>query len=931
MKQSPSRKRIRVVRIVLLAAGLLQMALSVGTAVGQTQPSKAPPEAQTGGPITAAVESPYLGFTFSYYGTSNSSRFLAARLVVSNPTAEPIVVKARNISLGVEGSDLRLKEPIGSLRNQTIQAGNQIIELSKLKLLADLTVPAGARAAKWLVFSDIPSGTQIPKMILHVPLAGKPLDLNLNAEARRAMGLKVERIGPRGSLGLLTVSGEINTVNAGSLTGVLESLVAEKVVRAVIRFTDSAPPLEGTILSWLQQGAETAGRAESGNQQMPVFPTALRELHLAAIPNRSAMNLDGSSGPQARIHATDAEAVRAALKTAVEVLPRDELLAEIETGHPLTRVAALADGGGRLAVEDLPLVLKYAGDSDPQMQLAALAALRHFGDKPAIDKLLTYARKNVEPTASLAIESLAASRYAAAHQALLDVLKKEHPASRRLIVRVLAKYPRPIWSDTIFSFVSDSEPEVAVEALRALVQTGHPRLLVVLKDALARGPAAVRDEAFQLLASRSDRQSEELALAYTLSTMKNGPPTSAMYALLNRTKDPRAVPLLLVELDRSSNNRVQIINTLAQIGDQRVADALAAKYPSLTDRDKTAALNAMQLLKSPQFRRFAGEALARNDSSLVGSAVTGLQNDGSPQAVQLLVSALDASTSPTVWSYITGALGNLGTRESKAALNRAANSDSAPKRQKAIDALHSLSQRSPGYPYFMQARQSAQVERWDEAIKRYTSALEIDPELSEAFSGRGHAYLQEKKVAEAHKDFAKALELESFSSEAITGLGICLVQEGNVDNGIKLVEKSRTKMNEDFIYTYNAACVYGRALEQLLKQPPSPERAKQADSLRAKSLADLRRSVKLGFPDLDWMKKDSDLDSLRDTPEFKKIVSQDPSADENRSSPDNPGNGILRPAKAKPARPKGPANALRGGNSSVDSIKTDLLFENARP
>jgi HEAT repeat protein len=932
-----------------LAAFIRMLTLAVGAtcwsdsaemnavfAADESAGAKISAKPKAGGQIAATVESPYLGFTFSYYGPANGSRYLAARLVILNSTSEPIVVKARDISLQVDGTDLHVKEPIGSQRNQTIQAGTHIIDPAKIQLSADLSLPAGATAGKWLVFYGIPAGIQIPTMVLRLPIAGKELDIDINAAARRAMGLKVERIGPRGSLALLTVTGELDTINIGSLTNVLESLVSQKVVRAVIRFNESSPPLEGTVLSWLQQGAEMAGRSESTNQQMPVFPAGLRELHLAAIPNRSATNLDGSSGPEPRIHATDAEAVRAALKTAIEILPRDELLTEIESGHPLTRVAALADGGSRLAVEDLPLVLKYADDSDPRMQLAALAALRHFGDNPAIEKLLVFARKNVEPMASLAIESLAASRYAAAHQALLDILKNEHPASRRLIVRVLAKYPRPIWSDTIYSFVSDSEPEVAVEALRALVQTGHPRLLVVLKDALARGPASVRDEAFQLLASRSDRQSEELALEYTLATMKSGAPTTAMYGLLNRTKDPRAVPLLLAELDRSSGNRVQIINTLAQVGDHRVADALAAKYPTFSDREKTAALNAMQLLKSPQFRRLAGEALARIDSSLVSAAVAGLQNDGSPQAVKLLVSALESSNNATVWAYITTALGNLGTRESKAALNKAAESDNPSKRQKAIEALHSLSQRSPGYPYCMQGRQSAQSERWDEAIARYTSAIEIDPELAEAYSGRGHALLQKKDVAAAHKDFEKAVKLESFSSEAITGLGICLVQEGKVDEGIKLVEKSRTWMNEDFIYTYNAACVYGRALEQLLKQPPSPERDKQADAFRAKSIADLRRSIKLGFPDLDWMKKDSDLDSLHDVPAFKKILAQDPSSDENHSSPDNPGTDKPRPGKpgdgkARAGKSKEGVSSVRGGASSIDSLKTDLLFENARP
>ena len=333
-------------------------------------------------------------------------------------------------------------------------------------------------------------------------------------------------------------------------------------------------------------------------------------------------------------------------------------------------------------------------------------------------------------------------------------------------------------------------------------------------------------------------------------------------------------------------------------------------------------------MKSPLFRKYAGEALSKNDSSLVSAAVVGLQNDGSPQAVRLLVGALEASTNATVWSYITNAFGNLGTREAKAALNKALDADNVAKRNMAIAALRTLNQRSPGYPYCMQARQSAQSERWDEAISRYSSAIEIDPELAEAYSGRGHALLQKKKIAEARKDFAKAIKLESFSSEAVTGLGICLVQEGHLDEGIKIVEKSRERMSEDFIYTYNAACVYGRALEQVLKQPSSPDRDKQAAGFREKSMADLRRSVKLGFPDLDWMKKDSDLDSLHDVPEFKKLVSPDPSSEENRQAPDNSGTDNGRPARGKDARPnrkrrkKGPTRSAAGLRSSTRSRRT---------
>ena len=465
----------------------------------------------------------------------------------------------------------------------------------------------------------------------------------------------------------------------------------------------------------------------------------------------------------------------------------------------------------------------------------------------------------------------------------------------------------------------------------ALVQVGHPELFDVLNGALAKGSAGVRQEAFQLLAARSDRKSEERALEYTLEFLKNSPPTDTMYALLSRTKDGRAVPLLLEQLNKSPSNRGRLINCLAQIGDQSVADALAERYSSFSDRDKSTTLNALQILKSNHFRKLAGDSLSDTDTSLVSAAVTGLQNDGSPQAIHLLVVALETSNNPTIWSHITNALANFGTPESKAALNKARDSSNTTKQNMANNALRALRVRSPGYPYCLQAHQSAKNERWDEAISRYTSAIELDPELPDSFSGRGHAYLQKGKLAEAHKDFSKAIELDPYFSEAITGLAICLVQEGQIDEGIKAVEKFRSRGSDDAFFTYNAGCVYGRALERTLKEPESPDREKKITTFRAKAIGDLRRSIKLGFSDLDWMKKDSDLVSLHGSNKFKKIVSPDGS-DENRPD-ENSGDDTQGEGKDKPGKAKGGANAGRGGGISKagDSLKADLLFENARP
>ena len=48
-------------------------------------------------------------------------------------------------------------------------------------------------------------------------------------------------------------------------------------------------------------------------------------------------------------------------------------------------------------------------------------------------------------------------------------------------------------------------------------------------------------------------------------------------------------------------------------------------------------------------------------------------------------------------------------------------------------------------------------------------------------------------------------------------MGICQVMEGEVETGIKTIEDSRSKLNDDLVFAYNAACVYGRALEHANK------------------------------------------------------------------------------------------------------------------
>ena len=357
-----------------------------------------------------------------------------------------------------------------------------------------------------------------------------------------------------------------------------------------------------------------------------------------------------------------------------------------------------------------------------------------------------------------------------------------------------------------------------------------------------------------------------------------------MISLLSRTKDPRAVPLVLAQLNGSTGNRRQVIHLLGQIGDQSVAETLVKKYPDLSGGDKAAALNALQQLKSPSFRKLAGEALLSADASEAASAVSGLQNDGSTEAIRMLAQALDKSTDPAVWKRVAQALATLGTSEAQAALRRARDTGSEEKRAEAIEALAEIRKRSPGFGYVYQAMMSEQDGKWDEAAAHYSTAIEIDPDLPDAYAGRGHSLLMLNKSKEAQADFRKAVELDPFNSVAVTGLAITFVLEGKIDEGLKSVEDVRAKFSRDQLYFYNTACVYGRAVEALQKaDDKTPDRQKKLADWRSKALADLRSSMKLGFQNTDWMKKDPDLNSLHDLPDFQKLINPGPGPDAEKN------------------------------------------------
>src|SRR5262249_48737707 len=170
------------------------------------------------------------------------------------------------------------------------------------------------------------------------------------------------------------------------------------------------------------------------------------------------------------------------------------------------------------------------------------------------------------------------------------------------------------------------------------------------------------------------------------------------------------------------------------------------------------------------------------------------------------------------------------TAPARNALLKARDSGNPEKRNFALTALQVLKQRSPGYPYFLQAQQSANDSKWKEAIVQYGMEIQLDPNLPDAYAGRGHAWLHQEKFAEAAADFEKAYEQDPYNSLALTG--ICLVMvlaDGKLDEAVKKLEGDREKFQNNGLFLYNAACVYGRALERVQKDEKGNNRNARLD------------------------------------------------------------------------------------------------------
>ncbi len=144
---------------------------------------------------------------------------------------------------------------------------------------------------------------------------------------------------------------------------------------------------------------------------------------------------------------------------------------------------------------------------------------------------------------------------------------------------------------------------------------------------------------------------------------------------------------------------------------------------------------------------------------------------------------------------------------------------------------------------------------WKNSIQLWSYVIENEPEkVPHAYNNRGIAYADMKEYDQAIADYNKAIELNPRNFFAYNNRGIAYFYKGRYDQAIADYNKSiEINPKYDIVY-YNMACLYST-------RNNNEEACKW-----------LRKSIENGYDNWQHIKKDLDLDNIRDAYCFKEIM-----------------------------------------------------------
>ncbi len=143
----------------------------------------------------------------------------------------------------------------------------------------------------------------------------------------------------------------------------------------------------------------------------------------------------------------------------------------------------------------------------------------------------------------------------------------------------------------------------------------------------------------------------------------------------------------------------------------------------------------------------------------------------------------------------------------------------------------------------------------DGAIEDYTMAITLQPKYASAYFYRGTYYRLKGETAKSETDFKEVVRLDSISVS--TGSSIfAYYYLGQKEKAVEVLDKVMGKDKDKNGNFYNAACLYSIMGE------------------KGKALSYLRQSLESGYREFYHIKRDRDLDNIRNSSEFKALIKE---------------------------------------------------------
>ncbi len=217
-----------------------------------------------------------------------------------------------------------------------------------------------------------------------------------------------------------------------------------------------------------------------------------------------------------------------------------------------------------------------------------------------------------------------------------DLIQSRRPPRRLRVAIGVERMNNPVGVKVALAMLRDPEPRVRDRFLQALLKIGGDNL-----DALAEGlknpDANVKNGTVKVMVQLGTR-----CLPVALKAFENKDARQAAAEVLVQF-DSASVPGLLAILNRATDEELKLdaINTLGRIGDQRATDALLP-YLNLPPEKRRIVLVALGSIADPRTEPILVEALRSpaEDPDAQAQVALGLGRIATPGAIRALVQAL---------------------------------------------------------------------------------------------------------------------------------------------------------------------------------------------------------------------------------------------------------------------------------------------------